>query len=471
MTAPLWTAADAALVTGGRLMGEGWAATGVSIDTRTLQPGDLFVALKDARDGHEFAQAALAKGASAVLISRADSCDGPRLVVGDTLEALRALGQGARLRSGARRIGVTGSVGKTSVKEAIAAVLRAAGPAHWSVASYNNHWGVPLTLARLPQAARAAVFEMGMNHAGEIAALTAQVRPHVALITRIAPAHLENLGSLEAIADAKAEIFSGLEMDGVAVIPADDALAPRLRLAVNASRAAFLFDFGLARGAAVRVLSYAPDADGEGGSGEMDVAGKVMAFRLNLPGAHQAVNAAGAAAAAFAAGIDPQMALDVLETLAPQAGRGARFDVHLPDGRALSVIDDSYNANPASMRAAFASLSARTPPRGARRIAVLGEMLELGPDSAALHAALAGPLADAGVEAVIGVGRGMHALLEALPPGLQAVHAVDWNAGAQQLHALARDGDLVLIKGSNASGVHRIAAALKSAHAGAPTQA
>ncbi|MCH8490201.1 MAG: UDP-N-acetylmuramoyl-tripeptide--D-alanyl-D-alanine ligase [Oceanicaulis sp.] len=468
MTAPLWTAADAALATGGRLIGEGWTATGVSIDTRTLAPGDLFVALSDARDGHEFAQAAIDKGAGAVLAARADCCDGPRLIVNDTLTALQALGQAARLRSGAVRIGVTGSVGKTSVKEALAAVLRAAGPAHWSVASYNNHWGVPLTLARMPQATQAAVFEMGMNHAGEIAALSTQVRPRVALITKIAPAHLENLGSMEAIADAKAEIFTGLEVDGVAVIPADDEFAPRLTQAVNASRAAFLIDFGMARGAAVRVLSYTPD--GEGGSGEMDVMGRVRPFRLAQPGAHQAVNAAGVAAAAFAAGIDAELALDALAGLSAQAGRGARFDVQLPGGRAVTLIDDSYNANPASMRAAFASLAARTPPAGARRIAVLGEMLELGPDSAQLHAGLAEPRAEAGVSAVIGVGAGMGALLKVLPAGVEAVHAPDWAAGKEQLDALAREGDLVLIKGSNASGVHRIAAALKSVRAGAPTQ-
>jgi len=469
MTAPLWTAAEAALATGGRLTGEGWAATGVSIDTRTLQPGDLFVALQDARDGHEFAQGALDKGASAVLVSRADCCDGPRLVVDDTLAALQALGQGARLRSGALRIGVTGSVGKTSVKEALAAVLRAAGPAHWSVASYNNHWGVPLTLARMPQETRAAVFEMGMNHAGEIAALSAQVRPYVALITAIAPAHLENLGSMDAIADAKAEIFTGLEAEGVTVIPADGEHAARLAAAARTSRAAFLLDFGMARGAAVRVVHYTPD--GEGGSGEMDVAGKVLPFRLNQPGAHQAVNAAGVAAAAFAVGIAPEFTLDVLAQLTPQAGRGARFDVKLADGRALTLIDDSYNANPASMRAAFASLSSRTPSAGARRIAVLGEMLELGPDAPALHAALAEPLAEAGVSTVIGVGKGMGALLEALPSRVEAVHAADWSAGIEQLDALAREGDVVLIKGSNASGVHRIAAALKTARAGAPTQA
>ncbi|KAA5805294.1 UDP-N-acetylmuramoyl-tripeptide--D-alanyl-D-alanine ligase [Alkalicaulis satelles] len=469
MTAPLWTAADAALAAGGRLTDGGWSATGVSIDTRTLQPGDLFVALKDARDGHDFARAALDKGAAAVLVSDPACCEGPRLVVDDTLDALRALGQGARLRSPAIRIGVTGSVGKTSVKEALAAILRANGPAHWSVASYNNHWGVPLTLARMPADTRGAVFEMGMNHAGEIAALTAQVRPHVALITRIAPAHLENLGSMEAIAEAKAEIFTGLEVDGVAVIPADDDYAPRLRDAAMRSRAGFLFDFGFARAAAVRVLRYAPD--GEGGAGEMDVMGRLRHFRLALPGAHQAVNAAGAVAASLAAGVDPELALETLAGLTPGAGRGARFDVTLSSGRAVTLIDDSYNANPASMRAALSALAQRTPDAGARRVAVLGEMLELGPDAPALHAALAAPLAEAGVELVIGVGAGMSALIKALPAGMEGVSAKDWNSGLEQFQALARQGDIVLIKGSNASGVHKIAAAVKSVRAAAPNEA
>jgi UDP-N-acetylmuramoyl-tripeptide--D-alanyl-D-alanine ligase len=210
MTTPLWTAKQAAEASGGRLTDGGWNAKGVSIDTRTLQPGDLFVALTDRRDGHDFAQAALDKGAAAVLVSRPEVCSGPRLVVSDVLDGLIKLGEGARRRSEAVRVGVTGSVGKTSVKEALAAVFRKAGPAHWSEKSYNNHWGVPLTLSRMPEATRHAVFEMGMNHKGEISTLTQMVRPHVAMITKIAPAHLENLGSMEAIADAKSEIFEGL---------------------------------------------------------------------------------------------------------------------------------------------------------------------------------------------------------------------------------------------------------------------
>ncbi len=456
---PLWTAKAAASAVSGRLEGgEGWTATGISIDTRSLKPGDLFVALTDARDGHDFAQAALDKGAAAVLVSKPDCAGGPKLVVNDVLASLRTLGEAARERSDACRVGVTGSVGKTSVKEALAAVFRAAGKAHWSEKSYNNHWGVPLTLARMPADTERAVFEMGMNHAGEIRDLVSMVRPHIAMITRIAPAHLENLGSMEAIADAKSEIFQGLVPDGVAVVPADDEFAPRLTRAVERSGAGFLLEFGRAKNAAVRVLSYEDGPDG--GVGEMDVIGRTFSFRLKLTGAHQPVNAAGIVAAAFAAGVDPELALDVLASLEPADGRGAVFNTRL-DARMLTVIDDSYNANPASMLAALGALKAR-PPRGAgRRVAVIGEMLELGPRAAQMHADLAGPLKDAGAELVVTVGAGAEPLAEALGGDLDVVACKDAEAGLALLNARTRDGDVVLIKGSNASGVHRIAASLK----------
>ncbi len=465
----LWTAADAANAVSGQLTDGGWSATGVSIDTRTLQPGDLFVALADRRDGHEFAEAALKAGAAAVLVSKPEAASGPRLVVDDVLAALRALAEAARIRSGAVRVGVTGSVGKTSVKEALAAVFRAAGRAHWSEKSYNNHWGVPLTLARMPSETERAVFEMGMNHAGEIADLVALVRPHVALITKIAPAHLENLGSMEAIADAKAEIFTALADDGVAVIPADDEFAPRLTDAVKRSKAGFLIDFGQARGAAVRVMRYEDGADG--GVGELDVMGRRLAFRLKLTGAHQAINAAGVVAAALAAGVDAELAVDALAQLAPASGRGAVFHARLDGDRVLTVIDDSYNANPASMRAAFSALAARRPEAGGRRVAILGEMLELGPRSAAMHAALAEPLAASGAQLVIGVGEGARPLLEALPSTVEAVWFATAPEAESSLHGQLRSGDLVLIKGSNASRVHTLAASLRQSRAPASTKA
>jgi len=459
MTESLWTARDAARVTDGRLTEGGWAATGVSIDTRTLQPGDLFVALTDKRDGHDFAQGALDKGAAAVMVSRPEVCTGPRLVVEDVLDGLVRLGAGARDRSEAIRVGVTGSMGKTSVKEALAAVFRAAGPAHWSEKSYNNHWGVPLTLSRMAAQTRHAVFEMGMNHAGEIEQLTAMVRPHVAMITKIAPAHLENLGSMEAIADAKAEIFSGLKPDGVAIIPADDEFAPRLSQAVQRSGAGFMLDFGHSEGAAIRILSY--DEGPDGGVGVMDVMGKSHDFRLRLPGAHQAVNAAGIVAAALGAGVDPALALDALSDLKPTAGRGVSFYASLPGDRVIELVDESYNANPASMRAAFSALKLRTPERTGRKLAVIGEMLELGPESAAMHASLADPLADAGADQVIGVGEGARPLMDALDQTRRAAWCQTADEALEALQSIARDGDVVLVKGSNASGVHKLVAALR----------
>ena len=463
MSEGLWTALDAARASGGRLTEGGWTACGVSIDTRTLKPCELFVALSDRRDGHDFAQDALNKGAAAVMVSRADCASGPRLVVDDVLKGLRALGEGARARCEGVRVGVTGSVGKTGVKEALAAVFRQAGRAHWSEKSFNNHWGVPLTLARMPADTERAVFEMGMNHAGEIADLVSMVRPHVALITKIAPAHLENLGSMEAIADAKAEIFSGLADDGVAVTPADDEFAPRLLDAAAVSRAAFLIDFGWSPKAAVRVINYEADADG--GAGELDVMGLKLKFRLKLTGRHQAVNAAGVVAAAFAAGVDPRLALDALAGIEPVAGRGAVFTAQLSAGRQVSVIDESYNANPASMAAALTSLKARAPAPGGRRIAVLGEMLELGPDSDAMHAGLAGPVQSAGADCVIAVGEGARPLVEALEAGVERNWVKDADDAAELLLEKAGHGDVVLIKGSNASGVHKVAASLKDPHA------
>lgn len=470
MTRPsLWSAAEAARATHGQLTEGGWTASGVSIDTRSLEPGDLFVALADKRDGHDFAQSALDAGAAAVLVSKADCADGPRLVVDDVLAALRNLGVAARERSDAVRVGVTGSVGKTSVKEALAAVFRAAGRAHWSEKSYNNHWGVPLTLARMPADTERAVFEMGMNHAGEIADLVSMVRPHVALITKIAPAHLENLGSMEAIADAKAEIFTALADDGVAILPADDEFAPRLTEAVKRSKAGFLIDFGHAPNAAVRVVRYQDGADG--GVGELDVMGRRVGFRLKLTGAHQAVNAAGVVAAALAAGVEPEQAVDALAQLEPAAGRGSVFHAALDRDRVVTVIDDSYNANPASMRAAFSALGARKPEARGRRVAVIGEMLELGPTSEAMHADLAAPLAEAGARLVIGVGAGAKALLDALPQSVERAWFAAADEAQSELHAKLQSGDLLLIKGSNASRVHTLAASLRQVRSSATAKA
>ncbi|WP_019959709.1 UDP-N-acetylmuramoyl-tripeptide--D-alanyl-D-alanine ligase [Woodsholea maritima] len=468
MSDPLWRAAEACEATGGQLIGgSDWQASGVSIDSRSLEKGDIFVALKDQRDGHDFARAAMAAGAAVALVSDPSACDGPRLVVDDVLEALQCLGAAARTRCDAIRVGVTGSVGKTSVKDALAAVFHKAGKSHNSVKSYNNHWGVPLTLARMPRETQRAVFEMGMNHAGEIRGLSAQVNPHIAVITRIAPAHLENLGTIENIAKAKSEIFEGLLKDGVAVLPRDDDQAAILTDYATRSGAAFLLDFGVKAGAAVRIVNYNDGPDG--GVGTLDVMGRHIGIRLAMPGMHQAWNAAAVMAAGVAAGCEPEMIADVLSGLRAGAGRGDVFDLDWQGGQ-VTIIDDSYNANPVSMASAIGNLGARTPREGGRRIAILGEMLELGPDAVSLHEGLAERLECAEVDIVIGVGDLMRALVAALPEAKEerdlsvptgGYIARSPGEALSKLRELLKDGDVVLIKGSNASGVHKIVAGLK----------
>ncbi|WP_421790871.1 UDP-N-acetylmuramoyl-tripeptide--D-alanyl-D-alanine ligase [Hyphobacterium sp.] len=467
MAESLWTAADAAKATAGTLtQGEDWSATGISIDTRSLKPGDLFVALEAERDGHDFVPDAMARGAAAALVSNPECGPGKKLVVGDTLEGLRRLAIAGRDRSGAVRVAVTGSVGKTSVKEALATVFRQAGTAHASIKSYNNHWGVPLTLALTPKNVDRAVYEMGMNHAGEIRALSNLGQPHVALITKIAPAHLENLGSMEAIADAKSEIFEGLHKDGVAVFPADDEFAPRLTEHARKSRAAFMIEFGREASAAVRLLDY--QTGPEGGKGRISVLGKEIDFHLPATGVHWAWNAAAIFATAIAAGVDAETTAEGLRYIKAEAGRGAIQELPVNGGH-FTLIDDSYNANPVSMASGLSILGA-TKPKGGKRIAILGEMLELGPDSAQLHKSLTNPLKSAGVDAVFLAGKGTEPLRDSLPVGLLAAYA---DTAAELKEAVAgyvNPGDVVFVKGSNASGVHTIARMLSQDGFGARGQ-
>ncbi|WP_421787559.1 UDP-N-acetylmuramoyl-tripeptide--D-alanyl-D-alanine ligase [Hyphobacterium sp.] len=467
MADPLWTARDAAAATAGQLVPEiNWTATGVSIDTRTLKPGDLFVALQDQRDGHDFVPDAMARGAAAALVARADCGPGNKLVVGETLEGLRALARYSRDRCRAIRVAVTGSVGKTTVKQALASVFRSVGSAHASQKSYNNHWGVPLTLSLTPADCDRAVYEMGMNHAGEIRELSTLARPHVALITKIAPAHLENLGSMEAIADAKSEIFEGLHADGVAVFPADDDFSARLRQHASHSAAAFMLEFGRAEGAAIRIEDFETGFDG--GRGRMSVLGKAVDFRVPAPGAHWAWNAAAIFATAIAAGVDAEATADALAGISAGDGRGATHRIALGSGH-FTLIDDSYNANPASMASGLSILGATQPAKG-RRIAVLGEMLELGPDSPDMHRALREPLDSASTDAVFLAGEGMRPLADILPSD----RLISFEPKADDLKpALASyiaPGDVVFVKGSNASGVHRIARMLAEDELGARGQ-
>ena len=463
----LWTAAEAAAATGGQASRD-WVATGVSIDTRTLQPGDLFVALTAARDGHDFVAQALQKGAAAALVSRIPeglAPGAPLLVVPDVLAGLESLGRAGRARTGARVIGVTGSVGKTSTKEMLRAILAGQGRVHASEASYNNHWGVPLTLARMPAATDYAVIEIGMNHPGEIAPLARMARPHVALITTIAPAHLEAFGTLDGIAEEKADICDGLEPGGVAVLPLDLPQAPVL---VDGAGAARIVGFGEAAARDWRLGSAR--LAGDVTVAEADTPAGPVLFKVASPGAHFALNGLGALAAAVAAGADLGLSVVGLGQWAPPAGRGMRERIQLDaldDGAAFELIDDAYNANPASMAASLAVLAQATPRDGVgrvgkgRRIAILGDMLELGPDEMALHAAVAAHPAIASVAVVHCVGPRARALWQALP----AAKRGEWHESADPLAARARSlvdaGDVVLVKGSKGIAVSRVVDALR----------
>jgi len=455
----LWTAAEAARATGGKLInGESWRAGGVSIDTRSLEPGDLFVALKDARDGHDFLAQAFVSGASAALISDPGKAEGlgPCIVVRDVLEGLRKLGEAARDRSSAKRVAVTGSVGKTSTKEALAICLAASAATHRSIKSYNNHWGVPLTLSRMPAMSAFAVFEIGMNHRGEILPLTQLVRPHAALVTTIAPAHVENLGSLEAVADEKGDIYAGLEPGGAAIIPNEAPHAARLIAAAERSGAS-LIRFGRDAGCEARLLRF--DMDETGSTGEAEILGRTIRYRVGVEGAHWALNSVAALAAADVVGADVEAAAHALEHLRAFDGRGAAQKIEASFGSFL-LVDDAYNANPASMAAAFSTLAARKPGPGGRRIAALGDMLELGVDERAYHAGLAAPLDQAGVDLVFAAGPRMAALMEALPPSRRGGYAENADALIPIIAGALQSGDIVLVKGSNSSRMSRVVSAL-----------
>ena len=472
----LWDAVAIARAVKGTANAE-FTVSGVEIDSRDVQPGDLFFALKgESMDGHRFVEMAFAKGAAAVVVDR--PVDGPHILVKDTTEALEKLGAAARQRGRGPIIGVTGSVGKTGVKESIFAALdrSSRGDAHRSVKSYNNHVGVPLSLARMPSRARFGIFEMGMNHAGEIAALTRQVRPHVAVITTIAPAHIEMLGSEEAIADAKAEIFQGLEEGGTAVIPADSPHFLRLRDAAVACGAKVV-SFGKAADADVRLLDTV-SAIGGGSLVTVDMGDRRVCYTVAAPGEHWVMNSLAVMAAVRAVKGDLGAAGVALAEMGGLPGRGARVEIDVPGGEAddegqrkALLIDESYNANPASMRATLAQLG-RTPAR--RRIAVLGAMKELGSHGPDYHAALAEPIREAGVDYAVLVGEEMAPLAKALDEGelgksegaklgktVAFAHCASVGEAVDALRAfgLERD-DAILVKGSNSVGLASLVTAL-----------
>jgi UDP-N-acetylmuramoyl-tripeptide--D-alanyl-D-alanine ligase len=447
--------------------------TGISIDSRTVAPGEAFFAIQgENRDGHAFVPAALQAGAGLAVVSAARhpdfSPDAPLLVVPDVLQALSDLAAAARARSTARIAGVTGSVGKTSSKEALRLALAAEGETHASAASYNNHWGVPLSLARMPASARYGVFELGMNHAGEITPLARLVRPHVAVITTVEPVHLEYFGSLEAIADAKAEIFVGVEPGGAAVLNRDNPQFARLAAAAKAAGIAHVVSFGEAENAEARLLKLSLQPDGT--AVHADIMGTEVTYKLGAPGRHLALNSLAVMAAAALLGADLALAGLALARLRAPPGRGARTRLRLPDGEAL-LIDESYNANPASMRAALALLAAAPTGRRGRRLAVLGDMLELGAEGAALHAALAQPVVTADIDLVFCAGPLMRALWEALPPERRGAYAPTAAALEPQVLAALRAGDAVMVKGSLGSRMGPIVKALAARYADAPAAA
>ena len=444
----LWTAAEAVAVTGATSTRE-WIASGVSIDSRTVAPGDLFVALAGPSfDGHDFVADALAKGAAAAVVARLPpgvAAGAPLLMVGDTLAALTALGRAARKRCSARIVGVTGSVGKTGTKEALRRAFERQGRTVASAASLNNHWGVPLSLARMPRETEYGVFELGMNHPGEIAALARLVEPDVAVITAIAPAHLGYFPSVEAIADAKAEIFAGMSREGAAVLNADNPHYQRLAAAARARGLGRILGFGEHSEAAVRLIDCHLYSTASAVTAA--VMGEIVDYCVSLPGRHWVMNSLAVMAAVQAAGADISAAAAAMGALEALAGRGRRHRIAVSGGEA-ALIDESYNANPESMRAALAVLATVVPRPGGRRIAVLGDMLELGPGAGDLHAALAAPVGSAGVDLVFTVGRQMENLDRVLPARRLGGHADTAAALLPVLAAALRPGDVIMVKGS-----------------------
>jgi UDP-N-acetylmuramoyl-tripeptide--D-alanyl-D-alanine ligase len=461
---PLWTIDAMASAMGARREGPlPESLRGISIDSRSIGPNEAFFAIKGGnRDGHDFVNDALQGGAALAVVAtdKRDqfSKDVPLLVVPDVLEGLRDLARAARARLKANVIGVTGSVGKTGTKEALRLALSREGETHVSAASYNNHWGVPLSLARCPETARFAIFEMGMNHAGEIEPLTCLVRPHVAIITTIEPVHLEFFPSLEGIADAKAEIFLGLEPGGAAVINRDNPHYERLRDKAVEGQVRRIVSFGEHADADARVLEFSlhPDCSVVHAS----VLGAEVTYKVGAPGQHLIWNSLAVLAAVSLNGADLALAALALAEWKPATGRGTRITLGLPGGTA-ELIDESYNANPASMRAALALLGqAALGPRG-RRVAILGDMLELGADGGRLHRELAEAVIRNNVDVVLCSGPLMRHLWEALPSERRGGYADTSSALESSVLAAVQPGDAVMVKGSLGSRMGPLVKALE----------
>lgn len=467
MAEALWTIDELLAATGGRLHGRVTRPlNAVTIDSRAVGQGDIFVAIKgDKHDGHDFVAAALKAGAGLGLVSRVTPemlAAGPVLeVAGDPLRGLEKMGLAARARSEAQIVAVTGSVGKTSTKEMLRTALSASGETHASAASFNNHWGVPLTLARMPRSAAFGVFEIGMNHSGEITPLVSMVRPHVAIITTIAASHLGNFDSLDEIADAKAEIFTGIEPRGSAIICRDTPYFERLSASAWALGVRSVVSFGRHPDADVRLERVALLADCC--CVTADVLGETVSYRLGLPGEHMAVNSLAVLATAKLTGADLARAALALARAAPAKGRGVRERLSIAGGELL-LIDESYNANPASVAAALGLLGAAQPPRGGRRIAVLGDMLELGEKSAELHAGLLEPMDAAKVDVLYAAGPLMANLWARVGKNRRGAFAETSEELRDELLRGLRPGDVVMIKGSLGSRMGPLVEAIRAAH-------
>lgn len=467
MAEVLWTLDELLAATGGKLHGRvTQPLTAVTIDSRAAGPGDIFVAIRgDRHDGHDFVAGALKAGAGLGLVSRVTPemlAAGPVLEVSDDpLRGLEKLGQAARARSAAQIVAVTGSVGKTSTKEMLRVALAASGETHASAASFNNHWGVPLTLARMPRSAAFGVFEIGMNHSGEITPLVAMVRPQVAIITTIAASHLGNFASLDEIADAKAEIFSGVVSGGHAIISRDTPYFERLSAAAWAAGIRSIISFGRHLDADVRMerVALLPDCC----CVTAGVMGETVSYRLGLPGEHMALNSLAVLAAAKCTGADLARAALALADAAPAKGRGVRERLAIPGGELL-LIDESYNANPASVAAALGLLGAAQPPRGGRRIAVLGDMLELGERSPELHAGLLEPMDAAKVDVLYAAGPLMANLWARVAENRRGAYAETSEGLRDVLLRDLKPGDVVMVKGSLGSRMGPLVEAIRAAH-------
>lgn len=467
--APLWTGRDILNAVQGQCETENWIAGGVAIDSRAVAVDDLFIAIVGPNnDGHDYVPQALKQGASAAIVSHIPKniTDTSRLIlVGDTQIAMEELGRASRARSAAKIVAVTGSVGKTGTKEALAHILSAQGKTHYSVGSFNNHWGVPLSLARMPADAEFAIFELGMNHAGELGPLSRMVRPHIAIITTIAAAHLEFFENTEAIARAKAEIFEGVEDGGLVLLNADNEFCDLLVSQAKDCGVRRIALFGEKKNANIHLdnVELKPDFSEISAS----ILGEKQSFILSVPGRHWVQNTLGILGAIKELGIDLGTACKRFSTLQAPSGRGVLIEM-VRDGRKFTVIDESYNASPVAMQAAFKVLGQMKPAKSGRKIAVLGDMRELGENSSEIHANLADDITACGIDMVYAAGPNMRSLLDALPEAQKAGYGISSDELVQPVLAAIREGDIVLIKGSLGSKMKVILDALSAAYCDVP---